>query len=53
MTQMNMLEDGKPKYCILINVLNFQYKLHVYYLKNVLRHVPRESSFAKSANFNF
>lgn len=48
-----MLEDGKPKYCILINDLNFQYRLHVFNLRNDLQHVPRESSFAKSANFNF
>lgn len=53
MTQLNMLEDGKPIYCILINDFNFQYKLHINYLRKVLLHVPRESSFPKSANFNF
>lgn len=48
-----MLEDGKPKYCILINDFNFQYKLHINYLRNVLLACSKRVIFSKKCKFQF
>lgn len=53
MTQLNMLEDGKLIYCILINDFNFQYKLHINYLRNVLLACSKRVIFSKQCKFQF